>query len=141
MGVLDVFRPNQNEKTDCAVMTVEGSFLTPAMGKSDAEAYAVRAVAGRMPQHAGLVEAYVVGITPLARIRDKNIEDVSIERTDGTSQGVGARSVPDGGEVCKRCLGVGFLPDQSDCKLCNGRGYFRDPASQLMSDNEAHKNL
>jgi hypothetical protein len=82
MPELDIFRPNRDEVSDCLVMNVDGGVISNLMGRSEAEAFAARVVAGRVPHVAGTIEAVVCRIQPLSRVRDKSIGDQDIIRLD-----------------------------------------------------------
>lgn len=79
---LDIFRPNKNEPKDCLVLNPDGAAVSILMGQSEAEAFAAKAVAGRIPHLAGIIECYVVRVTPVSRVRDKSIADAEITRVE-----------------------------------------------------------
>ena len=59
MTTLDIFRPDKNAQKDCIVMNPEGGAVSGLMTRSEAEAYAAKAVAGRITVLNGMVEAFV----------------------------------------------------------------------------------
>ena len=76
MGLLDIFNPSKDEEKDCLVMNDGGAVVSGLMGETEATAFAAKVVAGRMPQLAGCFTCYVVRVTPIKRMRDKEVSNV-----------------------------------------------------------------
>ena len=125
--IMDIFRPTKDGPKDCIVINPEGGAISGLSTREEAEAYAARAVNGRIGQLNGTIECYVCIVTPVVRVRDKNLANTSMERLDGeTTAAEPQTALLPARPLCVRCGGTGRMvrPDKSEekCVLCDGHG-------------------